>query len=55
VPTGEQIAILVPVVVAAHIAGRPLFRVLARSGSFDRIVTAVLVVSVVAGLLTAVL
>lgn len=55
VPTAEQIAILVPVVVAAHIAGRPLFRVLARSGSFDRIVTAVLVVSVVAGLLTAVL
>lgn len=55
VPTGEQIAILVPVVVAAHIAGRPLFRVLARSGSFDRVVTAVLVVSVVAGLLTAVL
>jgi uncharacterized membrane protein YfcA len=55
VPTAEQIAILVPVVVVAHIAGRPLFRVLARSGSFDRVVTAVLVVSVVAGLLTAVL
>jgi len=55
VPTAEQIAILVPVVLVAHIAGRPLFRVLARSGSFDRVVTAVLVVSVVAGLLTALL
>ena len=55
VPSAEQIAILVPVVVVAHIAGRPLFRVLARSGSFDRVVTAVLVVSVVAGLLTALL
>ena len=55
VPTASHIAILVPVVLAAHIAGRPLFRMLARSGSFDRVVTAVLVVSVVAGLLTAVL
>jgi uncharacterized membrane protein YfcA len=55
VPTAAQVAILVPVVVAAHIAGRPLFRLLARSGSFDRVVTAILLVSVVAGLLTAVL
>jgi hypothetical protein len=55
VPTASQIAILVPVVLASHIAGRPLFRMLARSGSFDRVVTAVLLVSVVAGLLTAVL
>jgi uncharacterized protein len=55
VPTGAQVAILVPVVVAAHIAGRPLFRVLARSGSFERVVTAVLLVSVLAGLLTALL
>jgi uncharacterized membrane protein len=43
------------VVLAAHVAGRPLFRVLARSGSFDRVVTAILLVSVVAGLLTALL
>jgi uncharacterized protein len=55
VPTATQVAILVPVVVAAHIAGRPLFRVLARSGSFDRIVTAVLLISVLTGLATAVL
>ena len=53
VPTAAQVAILVPVVVAAHIAGRPLFRLLARSGSFDRVVTAILLVSVVAGLVTA--
>jgi uncharacterized membrane protein YfcA len=55
VPTATQIAVLVPVVVAAHIAGRPLFRVLARSGSFDRVVTTVLLASVVAGLVTALL
>jgi uncharacterized membrane protein YfcA len=54
-PTVTQIAVLVPVVVAAHIAGRPLFRLLARSGSFDRVVTAVLLASVVAGLVTALL
>jgi uncharacterized membrane protein YfcA len=55
VPTATQLAILVPIVVAAHIAGRPLFRVLARSGNFDRVVTAILLVSVIAGLATAVL
>jgi uncharacterized membrane protein YfcA len=55
VPTATQIAVLVPVVIAAHLAGRPLFRMLARSGSFDRVVTAVLIASVVAGLLTALL
>jgi uncharacterized membrane protein YfcA len=55
VPTATQVAILVPVVVVAHVAGRPLFRALARSGSFDRVVTAVLVISVLAGLATALL
>jgi uncharacterized protein len=55
VPTAAQVAILGPVVVVAHIAGRPLFRVLVRSGSFDRVVTAVLLIAVVAGLLTALL
>jgi uncharacterized membrane protein YfcA len=55
VPTAAEVVILVPVVVAAHIAGRPLFRVLARSGSFDRVVTAILLASVAAGLATALL
>jgi uncharacterized membrane protein YfcA len=55
VPDGVLVAILVPVVVAGHVAGRPVFGALARSGSYERVVTAILLVSVIAGLATAVL
>jgi hypothetical protein len=55
VPTATQVAILVPVTLVAHVAGRPLFGVLARSGRFDRVVTVILLISVVAGLVTALL
>jgi uncharacterized protein len=55
VPDGALVAILVPVVVVGHVAGRPLFTALARSGSYERVVTAILLVSLVAGLATAVL
>jgi uncharacterized membrane protein YfcA len=55
VPDAVLVAILLPVVVVGHLAGRPLFGALARSGSYEQVVTAVLLVSVVAGLATALL
>jgi uncharacterized protein len=55
VPDASRVAVLVPVVAVSHVAGRPLFTALERSGSYERIVTALLLVSLVAGLATAVL
>ena len=54
VPDGLLVAILVPIVALGQIAGRPLFGALARSRSFEPVVTGVLLVSVVAGLATAI-
>ena len=54
VPDALLVALLVPVVAVGQVAGRPLFRALARSRSFEPVVTGVLLVSVVAGLATAV-
>jgi uncharacterized protein len=53
VPDGVLLAVLVPVVAVGHLAGRPLFGALARSGSYNRVVTVILLVSVLAGLATA--
>jgi uncharacterized membrane protein YfcA len=53
VPDPLLVAVLVPVVAAGHLAGRPLFAALTRSRRFEPVVTAVLLVSVVAGLVTA--
>jgi uncharacterized membrane protein YfcA len=55
VPDALLLAILVPVVAVGHIAGRPLFAALARSRRYEPVVTAVLLVSVLIGLATAVL
>jgi hypothetical protein len=55
IPSAVLIAILVPVVAIGQMAGRPLFRALADSHAFEPIVTAILLVSVVVGLATAVL
>ena len=55
VPDVGLVALLVPVVVAGHLAGRPLFAALVRSGRYEAVLTAVLVASVVAGLAAAVL
>jgi uncharacterized protein len=55
VPDGGLVALLVPIVVAGHLAGRPLFAALVRSGRYERVLVAVLLGSVVAGLTTAVL
>jgi hypothetical protein len=54
VPDALLVAILVPVVAVGQIAGRPLFGALAHSRAFEPVVTGVLLVSVVAGLATAV-
>jgi uncharacterized protein len=55
VPDAELVAILVPVVAAGHLAGRPLFAALVRGGRYEAVLTSVLIVSVVAGLVAAVL
>ena len=54
VPDALLVAVLVPVVAVGQIAGRPLFGALAHSRAFEPVVTGVLLVSVVAGLATAV-
>jgi uncharacterized membrane protein YfcA len=54
VPDATLVAILVPVVAAGHLAGRPLFARLERSGKYEPVLTAALLVAVVAGLATAV-
>jgi uncharacterized membrane protein YfcA len=54
VPDATLVAILVPVVVAGHLLGRPIFARLARSGRYEPVLTAALLVAVVAGLATAI-
>lgn len=53
VPDAALVALLVPVVIAGHLAGRPLFAALLRSGRYEAVLTGVLLTSVVAGLLVA--
>jgi uncharacterized membrane protein YfcA len=53
VPDAGLVAILVPVVAAGHLAGRPLFAGLVRSGRYEGVLTAVLIASVLAGLVAA--
>lgn len=55
VPDAALVAVLVPVVAVSHVAGRPLFAALERSESYEQVVTALLLVSLVVGLATAVL
>jgi uncharacterized membrane protein YfcA len=50
VPDLGLVAVLVPVVAAGHLAGRPLFAALVRGGRYEAVLTAVLLVSVLAGL-----
>jgi uncharacterized protein len=53
VPDAGLVAVLVPVVVAGHLAGRPLFAALVRSGRYEEVLTAVLIASVAGGLAAA--
>ena len=55
VPDPGLLALLVPIVVAGHLAGRPLFAALVRAGRYETVLTTVLLASVVGGLATAVL
>jgi uncharacterized protein len=54
VPDAGLVALLVPVVAAGHLAGRPLFAALARSGRYEAVLTTTLIVSVAGGLAAAV-
>jgi hypothetical protein len=54
VPDAKLVAILVPVVAVGHLAGRPLFAALARSRRYEPVVTALLVLSILVGLATAI-
>ena len=54
VPDAGLVAILLPVVAAGHLAGRPLFAALVRSGRYEAVLTAVLIASVAGGLAAAV-
>jgi uncharacterized protein len=55
VPDASLVAILLPVVAAGHIAGRPLFARLVRTGRYEPVLTAALLISVVAGLAAAII
>jgi uncharacterized protein len=55
VPSLGLVAAFLPLVALAHLAGRPLFAHLARSGSYEPVLNATLVVAVAAGLVTAVI
>jgi uncharacterized protein len=54
VPRGWLVALFVPLVALAHLAGRPLFASLAASGRYEPMLNATLVIAVVAGLATAI-
>jgi uncharacterized membrane protein YfcA len=53
VPEAGLVALLVPVVVVGHLAGRPLFTALVRSGRYEVVLTTILIASVAAGLAAA--
>jgi uncharacterized protein len=54
VPRGWLVALFIPLVALAHLAGRPLFAHLAASGRYEPVLNATLVIAVVAGLVTAI-
>ena len=54
-PDGGLVALLVPVVVCGHLAGRPLFAALVRAGRYEAVLSGVLVASVAGGLVAALL
>jgi uncharacterized membrane protein YfcA len=54
IPDAALVAILIPVVAVGHLAGRPLFTALARSRRYEPVVTALLVISILVGLATAI-
>jgi uncharacterized membrane protein YfcA len=55
VPSAAHVAVFVPLVLLAQLAGRPLFARLAAGGSYEPVLNATLVIAVAAGLVSAVL
>jgi uncharacterized protein len=55
VPEGAWLAALVPVTAVGQLAGRPLFARIVAARSYERVLTAVLLVTVVAGLVSVLL
>lgn len=55
VPDGSLVAVFVPLVALAHLAGRPLFAWLARTGHYEPVLIGILVAAVATGLVTAVI
>ena len=55
IPRGWLVAMLVPLVLLAHLVGRRVFAGLAASGRYEPVLNATLVIAVAAGLATAVL
>ena len=53
-PDASLLAWMVPLVAVSHVLGRPVFAKLAGSGSYERVVTVMLLVAVAAGLVGAV-
>ena len=53
VPEAGLLALLVPVVVAGHLAGRRLFKALVRSGRYEVVLTTILIASMGTGLAAA--
>ena len=53
VPSRGLVAVFVPLVALAHLAGRPVFALLARGGHYERVLTGILVAAVATGLVTA--
>jgi hypothetical protein len=51
VPDPGVLAVMVPLVLAGQLAGRPLFARLAAGGRYEGVLTAILVASVVTGLI----
>ena len=54
VPRGWLIALFVPLVAVAHLAGRPLFAHLAATGRYEPVLNVTLVIAVLTGLVTAI-
>jgi uncharacterized protein len=55
VPEATAVAALIPLTAVGHVAGRPLFARLAAGRAYERVLTAVLLVTVAAGLLAVLL
>jgi uncharacterized protein len=54
IPDATLLAVMVPTVALGHLAGRPAFARLARGGSYEPVLTGVLIVAILGGLVAAI-